>query len=218
MRPGNDDDQRRKAIRKGLEDNDPQVTALVADTLATLGPQLAGALADAQQPTLLPALTEGMQKSGGVLAKVAPQLSAALADPHADWAALQQQVARIMGVEMSMETTDDARMANQEQHVENAAGPVKLSMTATGKSVQEGNRQTVIGATGASTGTPTANQPPSTPGDPQHLHKLLATTIARLQVRELQQAQYGIDVPPQVKLEIDYLRAEVERLRTQVGV
>ena len=219
MRPGSDDEQRRKAIRDGLQAKDPQVTALVADTLAALGPQLAGALSDARQPRLLPALTDGMQRSGGVLAEVAPQLSAALADPHADWAALQGQVAqRISSVEMSMETTDDARMSNQEQRVENAEGPVKLVMKADGKSVQGGNRQTVIGATGASKRTPTAHQPAPTPNDPQHLHKLLAANIARLQVRELQRAQYGIDVPPYVKLEIDDLRAEVGLLRTQLGV
>ena len=146
MRPGNDDEQRRKAIRKELEAKDPQASGLVADTLAALDPQLAGALADARQPTLLPALTKGIQRSGGVLAKVAPQLGAALANPHADWTPLQQQVVeRVTTVEMSMETADDTRIANHEQRVENAVGPAKLVVEATGKSVQEGNRQTVIG-------------------------------------------------------------------------
>lgn len=215
VRPDSDDHKRRNAIRDGLKAHDPQVIAVVADALTALGPQFAGALADARQPRLLPALTEGMQQSGGVLAEFAPQLSAALANPHADWSALQQQVTqRIASVQMSMETSDEAQMRNQEQRVEQASGPVVMSMKASGKSVQEGNKQIATGGSGATT----PHQPAPTPDDPQHLHKLLATTIARLQVRELQKAQYGIDVPPHVATELADLQADVMRLRAQLGV
>ena len=219
VRPDADDDARTSALQKGLEDNDPRITALVADTLAALGPQLAGALSDARQPRLLPALTEGMQRSGGVLAEVAPQLGAALADPQTDWAALQQQITGLItSLDMSMEASGKARITGQKQRAENVTGRVVISVKASDEAVIKNGEQTVIGATGASKGTPTAHQPAPTPDDPQHLHKLLAANIARLQVRELQRAQYGIDVPPHVKTEIDDLRAEIERLRTQVGV
>ena len=218
VRPDTDDEHRRIALRDGLKAHDPQIAALVADTLAALGPQLAGALADVQKPKLLPALTAGMQQSGGVLAEVAPQLSAALADPQADWFALQQHVAqRITSVDMSMETSDEAQMRKQKQVVDNATGPVRLSMKASGKSVQEGNEQRVTGV-GAATPSGTSTPNPTASTEPQHLHALLATTIARLQVRELQQAQYGIDTPPHVTTERAQLQAEVTRLRAQLGL
>ena len=219
VRPDTDEKQRRDAIRDGLQAEDPHLAALVADTLAAFGPQLASALADARQPTMLPALTDGMQKSGGVLAEVAPQLSAALARPDADWAALQQQMnGMITSLNMSVEASGKARITGQKLRAENVAGRVVMSVKASDEAVIENGEQTVIGAGGASNRVPTAHQPAPTPNDPQHLHKLLAANIARLQVRELQRAQYGIDVPPHVKTEIDDLRAEVGLLRTQLGV
>lgn len=219
VRPDTDDEKRRKAIRDGLQAEDPYLAALVADTLAAFGPQLASALADARQPTMLPALTVGMQESGGVLAELAPQLSVALADPQADWAALQQQMTgMITSLDMSVEASGDARITGQKQRAENVAGRTVMIVKASDRAVIENGEQTVIGAGGALKRTPTAHQPASTPGDPQHVHKLLATSIARLQVRELQKAQGGIDAPPHVTLEIEDLRVEVARLRAQLGL
>lgn len=54
--------------------------------------------------------------------------------------------------------------------------------------------------------------------DPQQLRTLLAATIARLDVRELQQAQYGIDAPPHIVTELESLRAEAARLRAKLGI
>lgn len=219
IRPDVDDDARGKAIQAALAARDPHVTALVADALAALGPQLALALA--QRPSLLPALGDGMRQAGGVLAAVEPELRAALADPQADWGALQQQVARhITSVEVAAETSDEARMINQEQRVENAAGPVKLCARAGGRSVMEGGKQIVTGMAGApASGAPPRDRPPAAPGDdPRHLRTLLAATIARLEVRELQRAQYGIDAPPHVVTELEDLRAQVAWLRARLGM
>lgn len=222
VRPDADDDTRSIAIQRALETDDPRIKALVsmlvADSLTALGPQLAHSLADAQQSALLPALSDGMRRSGGVLAEVEPQLSAALADPQANWAALQQQVAqKISSLEMSIEAGDDTRVAENKMRAENVTGPVKMSINASGKAVVERNEQTAIGAGGAPASPPSQPSAPNTPSDPQHLRALLAATIARLEVRELQRAQFGIEAPPHVVTELGDLRAEVARLQQLVG-
>lgn len=68
---------------------------------------------------------------------------------------------------------------------------------------------------------PAAEQPLAsgdTSADTQQLQALLAATVARLGVRELQLAQYGIDAPPHVVTELESLRAEAARLRAKLGI
>jgi len=218
--PDVDDDTRSTAIQRGLEAGDPHVTALVLDALTALGPQLAESLAAVQRPALLPALSAGMQQAGGPLTTLAPQISAALADSQADWGPLQQRVASsITSLDMRVRTKDGARVSGQKQRAENAAGRISMSIEASGTSVIENGEQTVIGAaqpSGAASGSATTGA--ALPNDPAQLRALLAATIARLNVRELQRAQYGIDAPPHVVTELADLRAEVTRLRAALGV
>lgn len=213
VRPDADDDARGAAIQRGLAADDPQVQALVADLLLALGPQLAQAL----PPAYRPALTQGMQQAGGRLAAIAPAISAALADPQADWAALQQRLApRITGVEQVARARDNARLIDNRQEAVHSTGPISQVLDGSGASLIQGTTQIVTGAGHLQAQTGGRGDVPG--GDLQHQREVLAATIARLKVRELQRAQYGIEAPPHVVTELDDLRAEVARLRAALGV
>lgn len=207
---GND---RAAAIQRGLEAHDPQVQALVAELLVAFAPQLAATLAT--RPTQLAALRDGMQRGGGQLADLAPRLAAALANPHADWAALQrQQTRRSAAVEMAIEASDGSVVRGNTQRAERSAGPVSLRIVASGRSTVEHNTQ--VAAPGGAAAAPRP-APPGAPAPQEHLRKLLAITEARRRIRELQRAQYGIDVPPHIQIELDDLLQEEVRLRGQIG-
>lgn len=194
-----------------LQANDPQVNRLAAEALAAAGPQLAAALPEVGRPALVQALSGGISSAGGALAAIGPAFSAALLRPPADWAALQQQLqSAVAGVELAIDAAGRAQVRDNVQEVEQpGAGPAVLRITATDDTVVERNQQRVR--------RPDEPGAPAAPGDPQHPHTLLAATIARLQIRELQAAQYSIDVPPHITVERDALCAEVERLRALVG-
>lgn len=208
VKPGSDDETRALVIQQGLEQHDPQVVALVADTLAVAGPELAGAL-PAERTALVAALERGMREGGGALEAIAQQLGTALRNPQADWNAVQRSLSTtIASISMSMETSDEAQMKNNVQNSAATGGPVTMDMKAGGKSVMEGNQQIV----GVSPAQP-AHQGQVAPRDIKHQRELLAATIARLQIRELQAAHYGIDAPPHILAERDELRTRVEQMR-----
>jgi hypothetical protein len=50
------------------------------------------------------------------------------------------------------------------------------------------------------------------------LHNLLRTHQSRLRVLELQAAQFGINVPPQVVTEIDHIKAEIARISSELKI
>ncbi len=50
----------------------------------------------------------------------------------------------------------------------------------------------------------------------RHIRQLIITYSRRLQVLELQQAAKGLDVPPQIILEIQDIRTALEELRKQI--
>lgn len=55
-------------------------------------------------------------------------------------------------------------------------------------------------------------------GRARHIRKLIIKYSQRLQILELQQAAYGtIHVPPEILLEIQDIRTELEELRRQIG-
>jgi hypothetical protein len=214
IKPGEDDAARTQAIQRGINAGDAQVIALAAESIVAAGPNIAQALPAANRAMLITAIGTGLAECGGALAAIAPQFSAALRDPSTNWAAVQQALnATIASVTQTMEANDHSHISNSTQQSTATGGSVNQTMRATKGSTITGSSQIVTGS-----GTPAAGQSTMvSPGDLNHQRELLAATIARLQIRELQATQYGIDVPPHIVTEREQLQAKVIQLQKIVG-
>jgi hypothetical protein len=124
-----DDDQRAEIVQRGLDAHDPDVTTLAAAALVHAGPELAQALPAPQRDDLIAGLERAMREAGGSLDAITQGYAAALRDPRADWAALQNELRQtIADTRMLMEVGDEGVIAGGKQWVEDPAGRVDMTM------------------------------------------------------------------------------------------
>jgi hypothetical protein len=106
-----DDDQRAELIEAQL--NQPETARLSAAALLEAAPVLAEVLPASSSAGLITNLEQAMLDAGGALAKIAPGYAAALRNPPASWARLQQQLIQVAATSLiDIEVGDDNRIEN----------------------------------------------------------------------------------------------------------
>ncbi|MDQ2998742.1 MAG: zinc ribbon domain-containing protein [Chloroflexota bacterium] len=148
VKPDLDAGERELRIAEGLKQRDPGVIQLVAEALASAGPDVARAIPDQTRAALIDTLGQGMQAPGGALAAIAPRYTAGLAAPQTNWEALQAELRQtIKKISQTIEASEGGVVSGGHMQAEATGGSVDQVMRTSGTGSRiENSSQFVSGA------------------------------------------------------------------------